>query len=102
MDALDDFRDSVSQPVTLSCAFRCRKHNTSIDSNSDTSQHPLGTAADIQLLEGGWTVELMEQAAEEIEAFASGGIGLYDWGIHVDVRQDYDGLARWDDRNGSA
>jgi hypothetical protein len=126
LDFLEEFRDEVSQPVMLSCAFRCGTHNTAIGSDSETSQHPRGTAADILLLEGGWTVDHMGEVAEKVldnnSIFADihGGIGLYEWGIHVDVRHVYEEvtaetvatvaedrgnsadegtIARWDDRD---
>ena len=41
------------------------------------------------------TPEELKKFAEEIPEFANGGIGIYDWGIHVDVRGR---RARWDYR----
>ena len=54
----------------------------------ENSQHVFGRAADVQLPEG-WTVEQLAELAEECGA---DGIGVYDWGVHVDTR-GY--IARW-------
>jgi uncharacterized protein YcbK (DUF882 family) len=93
MTVLDEFRHRVYQPVYLSCAFRCIIHNRAIGSY-DGSQHPLGTAADIKQIDG-WTLNEMADLAEEILTHFDipGGVGIYPWGIHMDVRA-YDASAR--------
>lgn len=102
--ALELFRIQVATPFTPECVYRCPVHNKAIG-GSDTSQHILGTAADIHTsqLGGGWTVGLMAKAAEEVIDILDvpGGIGLYPWGIHLDVREysGEHGPARWDDRD---
>ena len=93
LKALDVFRAKVNEPVFLSCAFRCLKHNKSIGS-TDTSQHPRGYAADVERLPT-FTIEGMSAVAESIPEFSNGGIGLYKSFIHLDVR---DLPARWDSR----
>jgi len=80
---LDKFRERVGKPVYLSCAFRCRAHNKAIGSG-DGSQHPLGLAADITRMPG-MSIEEMVKLALDI---GFDGVGYYDWGIHVDVRNE--------------
>lgn len=81
--------------LTLNCAFRCLTHNREIGSE-DTSEHPKGRAADVATPDG-MTVDQLAAIAEDVPEFARGGIGKYDWGIHVDVRVETD-PARWDKR----
>lgn len=78
---LDEFRVLVNCPVYLSNAFRCRVHNRFVGSG-DGSQHPLGLAADIRQVHS-YSIEDMVTIAKEV---GFDGIGYYDWGIHVDVR----------------
>lgn len=99
MGALDTHRDNIGQAVSLSNAYRCLKHNQTVGSN-DESKHPKGKAADLQLHEGGWTVEQMRDALVEIPAFSVGGIGLYEWGVHADIHIREGGLYLWDARSG--
>ena len=94
IEALQQFRDILRQPVHVTSGFRCLRHNRAVGSN-DSSQHPRGYAADISVLPD-TSIDEMEVIAEEIEAFRDGGIGKYDFFIHLDVRPD--GPARWDDR----
>lgn len=68
----------------VSSGFRCQKHNEEIGSQS-FSQHPRARAADIWT-PGGVTDRQLIEAALRVPQFKDGGIGLYDWGIHVDVR----------------
>jgi len=77
-------------PLYPSCGFRCQTHNAEIKSDP-TSQHCLGTAADVPCPEG-WTPGTMAVCAEMVPMFKNGGIGTYSWGIHVDVRK---GRVRW-------
>ncbi len=97
--ALEDFRAIVGgKRIVPSSAFRCLKHNRR-EGSKDSSQHVWGRAVDIHTLDR-MTVEEMAAAAEQVSAFRDGGIGLYDWGIHVDVRPD--GPKRWDYRGAGA
>lgn len=92
--ALEDFRAIVGQPIAPHSAFRCLTHNRR-ERSEDRSQHVWGRAVDIHIL-AGTTVDAMAAAAEEVDAFKAGAIGLYDWGIHVDVRPN--GPVRWNRR----
>lgn len=99
VEALEAYRAIVERPISPRSAFRCVKHNRRIGSK-DSSQHVWGRAVDIHAL-AGMTVEEMAAAAERVPAFRDGGIGLYDWGIHVDVRP-MEGPKRWDYRSEAA
>ena len=90
LEVLDNMREKLGFPLFVSCMYRCPSHNAEVGGKVD-SQHLYGTAADVQLPEL-WTPEELAALAEECGA---DGIGLYDWGVHVDVR-GYE--ARWDDR----
>jgi len=93
LDSLEMFRELVGQPVSLSCGFRCLTHNKTLGSK-DTSQHPLGKAADIRKIEE-IGIDEMARLAEKIPSV--GGIGKYTWGIHIDVRSS-NPTATWDRR----
>lgn len=91
--ALQALRDTVGHPLTVSSGVRCKVHNMKQKNASRYSKHLLGIAADIKCEE--LTPVELKRFAEAIPAFAQGGIGIYDWGIHVDVRGR---RARWDYR----
>jgi len=90
VEALQDLRDRVKQPIHITSGFRCIKHNAAIGGAED-SQHTLGKAADVRVV-GMSPVDLAE-AAKKVRAFANGGIGLYGAWVHLDVRSD--GPVRW-------
>lgn len=87
VQVLERMRQIIGKPLELSCAYRCPTHNAEVGGMSN-SQHIYGTAADVQTPAGSSPSELY-QAAEQAGA---DGIGLYPWGVHVDVRGEW---ARW-------
>ncbi len=89
--ALQEVRDLAEAPVVVISGYRCPKHNAAV-SGAKRSQHMLGTAADIKIK--GLTPFQTFRLAEKIEAFKSGGMGLYPQHgfVHVDVRGR---KARW-------
>jgi hypothetical protein len=84
---LDAFRERVGEPVYINSGIRCPEHNEAVG-GADDSRHMYGDAADIRC--DGKTPEQLYAIADEI--FHDGGVGLYDWGIHVDDRGH---RARW-------
>ena len=84
---LDAFRERVGEPVYINSGIRCPAHNAAAG-GADDSRHLYGDAADIRC--DGKTPEQLYEIADEI--FCDGGVGLYDWGIHVDARGH---RARW-------
>lgn len=78
---LDAFRERVGEPVYVNSGIRCAAHNAAVGGAKD-SRHLYGDAADIRC--NGKTPEQLYEIADEI--FCDGGVGLYNWGIHVDDR----------------
>ena len=85
--AVDEIRRRLGIPVSIGSGVRCQKHNAAVGGVSN-SKHLLGKAAD---LHSAASPAKMKEVAEEVMG-NTGGIGLYDWGIHVDTREVY---ARW-------
>lgn len=78
---LDAFRERVGEPVYVNSGIRCEEHNAAVG-GAKGSRHLYGDAADIRC--NGKIPEQLYEIADEI--FCDGGVGLYDWGIHVDAR----------------
>ena len=90
---LQKIRSRFGRPVTINSAYRTAAHNSS-EGGSPTSQHLYGLAADIVVQ--GVTPKEVARYAETVLG-AKGGIGLYQWGVHVDVRAK---RSRWDSTTG--
>lgn len=75
--------------LTITSAYRCLEHNRCIGS-TDASQHPLGRAMDIKIV---------QVDPEDVYEYLVGefpgkyGIGRYESFIHIDTRTN--GPARW-------
>jgi uncharacterized protein YcbK (DUF882 family) len=74
----------------VSSGFRCATHNALIKGNP-SSFHLFGMAADI--VPCGISVVTLSSLCKHVPDFASGGIGVYTYFIHLDVRTN--GPARW-------
>ena len=94
ISGLQQLRDSLGVPIFISSGCRCPEHNKRVG-GAELSQLTLGTAADIYTHTE--TPLRVAQAADDIEEFAYGGIGLYIQRgfVHVDVRPN---RARFGDR----
>lgn len=89
--------------IVVTSWFRCTAHNNRPANaknangvygagSNDRSWHLSGSAADIKV--PGLPALVLYQSA--INLFSGKyGIGLYDWGIHIDIRPN---AARWDSR----
>ncbi len=77
---LQAMRSAAGRPITINSGYRTPERNGAVG-GSPTSQHLYGKAADIVI--AGMTPERM---ADMAEAVGFDGIGVYSWGIHVDVR----------------
>jgi uncharacterized protein YcbK (DUF882 family) len=86
LEKLDQLREMIGGPVELSCAYRCPEHNADVGGVSN-SQHVLGNAADVQTppYDHCGTPEQLAWCCEQV---GFDGIGIYDWGCHVDVRDN--------------
>ena len=87
---LVEFRERLGVPVTIG-GIRCPKHNANQKGASPNSQHLYGLAADCHSSK---SPEEMLRVAEEVLQ-GTGGLGIYNWGIHFDTRA---GKSRWDSR----
>ena len=86
LEKLEELRTMIGGPIELSCAYRCAVHNAAVGGVPD-SQHRLGTAADIRTPDYEFC-NTPEQLAWYCEQVGFDGIGIYDWGCHVDVRDN--------------
>lgn len=85
-------------PLNPNSGFRCTLNNDSLVDpitgkrlSSPYSQHLVGSACDLRVPKD-FTMEQFAEIAEDVPQFATGGLGRYSWGIHVDTR----GIrARW-------
>ena len=84
---LQALRTALNRPVIITSGYRNPTHNANVG-GSPTSQHLLGTAADIQV--AGLSIPDLASRADQL-GFT--GIGLYTTFLHVDVRPH---KARWD------
>ena len=73
-------------------AYRTVSYNATLDGASPKSKHCMGLAMDIHAKKA--TVQELYDRAVSIMG-ESGGLGIYDWGIHVDCRPI---KSRWDYR----
>jgi len=85
LDAIQEMRSLANAPLHPTSGWRCIRHNKRVG-GTDRSQHPKGRAIDGSIT--GLGVAEMYRIAEEVPAFATGGIGIYpERGfVHVDVR----------------
>ena len=86
LEKLEALRAMIGGPIEISCAYRCPAHNAEVG-GVPNSQHVNGTAADVQTPNYNHcnTPEHLKWYCEQI---GFDGIGLYDWGCHVDVRDN--------------
>ena len=70
-------------PQSPSSAFRCLVHNRDCGSH-DTSGHPRANANDFPTPEGMSLIDQVRMALK-VPEFKAGKIGIYDWGVHVEV-----------------
>ena len=88
---VDAIRAKLGKPIGIvdsgGSGVRCPEHNAAVGGVS-TSYHLKGMAADLHCANA--TPAEMKKAAEAVMG-KTGGIGLYSWGIHVDVGK----YSRW-------
>lgn len=87
---VDEIRRRLGIPISIVTAggsgVRCKKHNAEVGGVAN-SEHLYGRAAD---LHSSASPAKMKAVAEEVMG-NTGGIGLYNWGIHVDTGK----YSRW-------
>lgn len=75
--------------IHINSGFRCTEHNRDVGGKFD-SMHLLGLAADVKSPFS--TSQELANAAERVDCFRNGGIGVYSAFTHLDVRGH---RARW-------
>lgn len=80
---LQKVRDYFGKPVTISSGYRTDAYNKKVKNSSKYSQHLYGTAADIYIK--GVSPKKIAAYVEKLMP-KTGGIGIYDGFVHVDVR----------------
>ena len=91
LQCVEKLRESWGLPIIPGSVCRCTEHNKHVG-GSRTSKHLTGEAFDIPCRGLIKQAELLDIILN-IPEFHNGGIGLYDWGIHVDTRDN--GPSRW-------
>ena len=81
---LQKIRNHFKKPVNINSGFRTASHNKKVG-GVVYSQHLYGTAADIAV-SGVAPQEVFDYACKIMPN--KGGVGLYSWGVHVDVREE--------------
>lgn len=92
ISGLQELRDLIGEPIVITSACRCEKHNKAVGGVSN-SLHLRGKAADIYVKS--LTPRELAKFAKQIPVFYNGGIGIYETTkkfVHVDVRGYF---ARW-------
>lgn len=91
---VDEIRRRLGSPITIvpgGSGIRCPEHNTEVGGVWN-SRHLFGDAADLHPQKA--TPAQLHKVAVEVTAEmipGRGGIGLYNWGVHVDTGK----LSRW-------
>ena len=85
ISALEQLRCKIDSAITIVSGFRCLRYNMEDPDRAPNSRHLFGEAADLRLPPE-MTAKQFAKIAEQVEAFANGGIGIYKEFIHVDVR----------------
>lgn len=94
----ESIRDILGRALIVHSVCRCPEHNKEVG-GSPTSKHVSGKAMDFHCRD--MTPAAVANAI--LEAWRGGllpslgGLGLYDWGVHIDTEKSSDGhLRRWD------
>src|SRR5690625_4722709 len=86
INKVQSLKDRNKRHIIITSDYRTESHNRKVGGTKN-SQHLYGKAVDIKV--SGMTPQTLLKHAE---AVGFTGIGLYKWGIHVDVRKN---KARW-------
>lgn len=92
----DEIRRRAGVPLNVNSGVRCKQHNA--DPNVGgvwNSLHLTGQAIDLAPIGGNISVARLQEIAEQVQAEKMpnrGGLGRYDWGVHVDNGK----YSRWD------
>ena len=99
----EKIRSILKEPMIVHSVCRCKAHNIAVG-GSPTSKHLKGQAMDFHVsgLSPVAVYNAVVKAWHDGRLPELGGVGLYDWGVHIDVHHAQDGhLRRWDRRKGA-
>ena len=88
-ELLENIRVHFGAAVHIHSGYRTVSFNASLKNNSKKSQHCNGLAADLHV-DGHTHQEVYNYACQLLGDH--GGVGLYSWGVHIDVRAN---KSRW-------
>ena len=89
VDILENVRVHFGAAVHIHSGYRTVSFNASLPGSSKKSQHCNGLAADLHV-DGHTHQEVYNYACQLLGDH--GGVGLYSWGVHIDVRAN---KSRW-------
>ncbi len=95
VDMMQKFRDRVGLIVQVHDVNRCRKHNKEVggvDDGEKLSLHVSGEACDFNVPD--LPMKKLHAIVLASDDIFTGGVGLYSWGVHVDVGEK----RFWDER----
>lgn len=93
-------RGVLKEPMIVHSVCRCKKHNSEVG-GSPKSKHLTGQAMDFHIrgLSPVMLYNTIVKAWHDGRLPELGGVGLYDWGVHIDIAKAPDGhLRTWDRR----
>lgn len=95
-ELVDAIREELGYPILITSGYRCFKHNAKVG-GALKSIHLTGQAADLVVYAPKETQDVVNKLTKKMQQIAmrlnpDGGVGLYNWGVHVDVRGS---RARW-------
>ena len=102
LDLAEACRMILNTSMVVHCATRCATHNAEVGGEKN-SKHITGQAMDFHAvgLAPRVVYNVLRSWAETGRLPQLGGIGLYDWGVHIDTVHAPDGhLRTWDYSNG--
>ena len=82
----DEIRRRAGVPLSVNSGVRCKQHNADVGGVSN-SLHLIGRAVDLAPIGGDISAARLQEIAEQVQAEkmpGRGGLGRYDWGVHVD------------------
>lgn len=87
-------RSAFGAPLIVSSGYRSPERNAATPDAASDSKHVLGLACDLcPEKENMKNLNRLHELALLLNP--AGGVGLYDWGVHIDCRME---KARWDFR----
>ncbi len=97
-EIIEDFREFIGdKPINVHCVNRCKEHNKRIG-GAKNSYHVEGGAMDLHAID--LDMEELHRLAIQFQKEYNKdiGLGLYDWGIHIDPSYNHNRKRFWDFR----